>query len=76
MKEFIVDYLQREYNLPEDIDLESFNYVESGYVDSLGLIQFITTVEDEYSIEFTDEELQNPKLKTIGGLIEMIQAKQ
>lgn len=76
MKEFIVDYLQREYNLPEDIDLESFNYVESGYVDSLGLIQFITTVEDEYGIEFTDEELQNPKLKTIGGLIEMIQAKQ
>lgn len=76
MKDFIVEYLQREYTLPDGIDIDSFNYVESGYVDSLGLIQFIATIEDEFGIEFTDEDLQNPKLKTIGGLIEIIQARQ
>lgn len=75
MKDFIVDYLQREYSLPEGIDLDTFNYIESGYVDSLGLIQFIATIEDEYNIEFTDEDLQSPELQTIGGLIKIIESK-
>ncbi len=75
MKDFIVDYIQREYSLPEGIDLDTFNYIESGYVDSLGLIQFIATIEDEYNIEFTDEDLQSPELKTIGGLIKIIESK-
>lgn len=75
MKEFIVDYLQREYELPEGIDIDTFNYIESGYVDSMGLIQFIATIEDEYNITFSDEELQAPALKTIGGLVKMIEHK-
>ncbi|PNV59280.1 hypothetical protein C0033_24790 [Clostridium sp. chh4-2] len=76
MREFIIDYLQREYTLPDGIELDTFNYIESGYVDSFGLIQFIATIEDEYNIEFTDEDLQNPELKTVGGLIKIMESKQ
>lgn len=75
MQDFIVDYLQREYELPEGIDLLTFNYVESGYVDSLGLIQFIATLEDEYNIEFSEDDLQNPAFKTVGGLMEIMKEK-
>lgn len=72
IKEFVLDYLQREYTLPEDIDTMELNYVDSGYVDSLALIQFIATIEDEFDISFTDDELSNPDIKVVGKLIQMI----
>ena len=72
---FVIEYIQREYTFPEGTDIMSLNYVESGYVDSLGLIQFIATIEDEFGIEFTDEDMENPDLRVIGKLIEMIQNK-
>lgn len=72
---FVIEYIQREYTFPEGTDIMSLNYVESGYVDSLGLIQFIATIEDEFGIEFTDEDMENPDLRVIGKLIEMIQKK-
>ncbi len=73
--EFILDYLQREYDLPEDADLAEFNFVETGYVDSVGLVEFVAVIEDEFEIEFTDEELQADGFKVIGSLVSMIQAK-
>ena len=72
---FVIEYIQREYTFPEGTDIMSLNYVESGYVDSLGLIQFIATIEDEFGIEFTDEDMEKPDLRVIGKLIEMIQNK-
>lgn len=75
VKEFVTEYIQREYTVADDIDIMSLNYVESGYIDSLGLIQFISTIEDEFGIEFEDEDLENPDIKVVGKLIEMIQKK-
>lgn len=72
VKEFVLEYLQREYTLPEDIDAMELNYVDSGYVDSLALIQFIATIEDEFGISFTDDDLSNPDIKVVGRLIRMI----
>lgn len=75
VKEFVTEYIQREYTIADDIDIMTLNYVESGYVDSMGLIQFIATIEDEFSIEFEDEELENPEIKIVGKLIELIESK-
>ena len=76
IKDFVLDYIQREYSLPNNIDVMEFNYIDSGYVDSMGLIQFIATLEDEFDITFTDEDLENPDIRVIGKLIEMINSKQ
>jgi len=75
IKDFIVDYIQREYTLPDDIDIMNLNYVEEGYVDSLGLIQFIAVVEDEFGITFTDDELAKPDIKVVGKMVELVLAK-
>lgn len=75
IEEFVVEYIQREYTFPKGTDIMSLNYVESGYVDSLGLIQFIATLEDEFGIEFTDEDMESPDLRVIGKLIVIIQNK-
>lgn len=75
IKDFIVDYIQREYTIADDIDIMTLNYVESGYIDSLGLIQFIATIEDEFMIEFSDEELASSGIRVVGELISMIANK-
>lgn len=76
VKEFVLDYIQREYTIPEDVDIMTLNYVESGYVDSLAIIQFIATIEDEFNIAFSDEELQDPDIMIVGKLIEMVEGKR
>ena len=75
VKSFVLDYIQREYTVPAEVDILSMNYIESGYVDSLGLIQFIATIEDEFEIAFSDEELENEDIKIVGKLISMIENK-
>jgi len=75
VKEFVTEYIQREYTVAEDVDIMTLNYIEAGYIDSMGLIQFIATLEDEFGIAFTDEDMQNPDIRIVGKLIEMITNK-
>lgn len=75
VKDFIVDYIQREYTLPADIDIMNLNYVESGYIDSMALIQFIAMIEDEFGITFSDEELASEDVKVVGKMVALICAK-
>ena len=76
IKEFIVDYIQREYTLPADVDVMNLNYVEAGYIDSLGFVQFVALLEDEFGIVFTDEELESPDVKVVGKLAALVAHKQ
>ena len=76
VKDFVLDYIQREYSLPTDVDVMEFNFIDSGYVDSMGLIQFIATVEDEFNISFSDEDMESEDIKVIGKLVKMIHKKQ
>ena len=75
IKEFVTEYIQREYTVPEDVDIMTLNYIEAGYIDSMAFIQFISTIEDEYDIEFEVEDIENPKLRIVGKVIDFIQAK-
>ncbi len=75
IKNTILEFVEREYKLPKDIDFDNFDYMENGYVDSMGLVQFVAILEDEYDIEFTKEELFSNNFRTINGLANMIQSK-
>ncbi len=75
VREYVLDALQREYSFKEGIDIDKINYVEEGYMDSLGLLRFIGELEDEFSIEFTDDELFSSSFRVVGELISMIEEK-
>ena len=75
VKDFIIEYIQREYTIPDDIDIINLNFVDEGYVDSMGLVQFIFTLEDEFGISFSEDDLQNPDIKIVGKLIAIVEAK-
>lgn len=75
VKDFIIDYIQREYTVSNDTDIMNLNYVEEGYIDSLGLIQFIAVIEDEFGIEFSDDDLASDDVKIVGKMISLITSK-
>ena len=75
IKEFVTEYIQREYTVADDIDIMTLNYIEGGYIDSMGLLQFIATLEDEFNISFTDDDMSSPDIKVVGTLIAMIEKK-
>lgn len=53
----------------KDITPES-RFVEDLGFDSLGLVELILAIEDEYSIEIPDEEAEN--LKTFNDLVNYV----
>ncbi len=53
--------LTMETNIAKDLD-----------ADSLDVVELLMTIEDEFSIEIPDEEIEN--IKTIGDLTEYIQS--
>lgn len=75
VKDFVTEYIQREYTVPEDVDIMSLNYIEAGYIDSMGYIQFVSTIEDEFDIEFEVEDIENPDMQIVGKLIDFINGK-
>ena len=52
------------------------NYIESGYIDSLGFVQFVALIEEEFDIVFSDEELDSPDMKVVGKLVALIDRKR
>ena len=75
IRQTILDFVEREYKLPENVDYDTFDFVENGFVDSMGMVQFVTILEDEFDIEFSAEELLSSDFRTVSGLEKLIERK-
>jgi acyl carrier protein len=76
VKEFVLDYIQRDYTIDSsDTDIMNLNYVEAGYVDSVAMVSFIYSIEAEFGIRLTNDDLTNPDFKIVGKLIDLISRK-
>lgn len=75
IKNFILDYIQREYTIPSEVKIDELNFIKEGYINSLGLISFILEIEEAYGIEFSDEEIVDSSFGLIGQLVDNIKRK-
>lgn len=57
-----------------DID-ETKNYVENGWIDSFQFLDLISTIEEEFGVDFSDDDFAREELLTIKGIIEIISDK-
>ncbi|MFU8792851.1 MAG: acyl carrier protein [Acholeplasmataceae bacterium] len=70
VKEMIIE----ELNVPEEkITLEARLSEDLG-ADSIDAVELIMNIEDEFSIQVSDEEAQN--IKTVGDLVNYIEAQK
>jgi len=72
IKAVIVRYIEMKGKLPENTDIDNFDYVGTGYLDSLSVIKFVVKLEEKFNIEIEDEEILRPEFRTIGGLASII----
>lgn len=67
----IIEIIKAELNV-DDFELDE-DLVDTYEIDSIGLLDFFMTIEEEFDIEFEDEELEN--LKTANDIIELVEKK-
>lgn len=52
--------------------LETLNYFEAGLLTSLEVIEFVTQIEERFSVRFSEEDFQDSRFTTISGLSELV----
>ena len=68
LKELAVGNLDLD---PSEIDFDS--KISDLDIDSIDLVDFIMLIEDEYSVEFSDEELD--EIETLADIVSVIESK-
>ena len=76
LRAFVLARIQRRARLPEGADLGCFDYIEAGYVDSLGLLAFIADLEDHAGVDIGEADVLSPAFRTVDGLTRLLLAKR
>lgn len=77
----VVDKVREMLSLQLDLDLprltpetEFQKLYEEGPLDSLGIVEFVLALEDEFEIDIPDEDID--KAKTIADVVEYVEKKR
>jgi acyl carrier protein len=73
MKEFILEYFY--VSDPDELTYE-VSLLDSGYVDSTGMMEIILFIEGEYAIHVEDHETIPENLETISRIAAFVARKQ
>jgi acyl carrier protein len=55
-----------------DVSLDDVDYFAAGWLTSMEVVEFVTDIEDRFSMQFSDRDLQDPRFVTLAGLNELI----
>ena len=77
VKSWIIDWFLENSNVEKDeiIAKPSENYLINGWIDSFKFINFISDIEENFDIIFSNDEFQDRNFGTIDGLISAIKKK-
>ena len=69
----LMDLMARELDIPRDeITLEA-SFTEDLEVDSLGVVELLMALEDEFGVRIADEEAEG--LTTVGEAVDLVEQK-
>lgn len=72
---YIETLLNQKKPISKKINISELRYLESGHVDSLGLMKFIMELEDKFGVEISEDDMQLEAFLTVGGLANIIRKK-
>jgi len=70
--EFVIKYFEKKKPIKDAMDINCINYLEEGFVDSLGLMKFIVALEEKFDIEITEEDMEKDEFYLTDGLTNII----
>lgn len=59
-----------------DTDVATLDFFAHGLIDSFGIINLISAVEEELGVRFDDRDFEDRRFSTINGLSELIEEKR
>lgn len=76
-RKWLVNWFDANSSVSRDVieDQTDADYLESEWIDSMAFISLISAIEEEYEIEFKNDEFQDRSFATIDGLSEIIAEK-
>lgn len=77
VREWLIEWFHAETVVSESTIREQTNqdYLKNEWIDSMQFIGMIATIEEEFGIEFSNDEFQNRSFATVDGLAELIADK-
>ncbi len=72
IKKFIINYIEKKGKLPQNINVDEFDYISNGYIDSMGIIKFVVALEEKFDIELSEDDIMSPNFRTITGLSNIV----
>ena len=76
--DFVLDYFEAHGGLPGSTHEEKLavNYIDTGIVDSMGIVLLVGSLEDHFGIRFEAAQLQSDEFLTVGGLVAILERLQ
>jgi acyl carrier protein len=71
----IREYIQTELLMGDDSSLRDDTPLWGGVIDSVGLMQLITFIEERFEIEVDDEELTSAHFGTVANIASLVDRK-
>jgi len=60
----------------DDVDVEKDSLVDSGIIDSLGIMKLVQFIENEFSLKIGDEDLLPDNFETVDAIVELLESKR
>ena len=75
-KDKIIDFFKENFlvELAEDFSEEE-SFLDNGVIDSTGVLELVTFLEDEFKIKVGDEEIVPENLDSLKNLVTYVQTK-
>lgn len=73
--DFIVKNAVKPVPQTGEAELLGCRYLDTGIIDSFGIVMMITEFEDSMGVSFSATDMQSYEFQTIGGLIGLINRK-
>jgi acyl carrier protein len=77
IREKVRAYLQDNflYMMPDLVLEDDDRLLERGIVDSMGIVELLTFIEDEFSVKPADEEISEANLGTVRSVVQFVSSK-
>lgn len=76
MKKKLIDYVDTIKSDPDILITQDIDLIDSGILDSLAIVQLISFIEEEFKIEFKDEDFEVKNFKTISSILALVETQQ
>ena len=73
IKQCVVRLIERKAKLPKMADIDVFNYIDSGHIDSIGIVKFVLEIESHFAVEISESDMESAEFRTVGGVVAIIQ---